>query len=162
MNNPIIVPMTISSSDTNLPMTVSNDDTTLAFSMDASVIVSPVRGVKGSAETEYRTGLVSLSPADIGVDTSSFATRDELPTATSDLVNDSGFITGSQVPANEEDPSVPSWAKQANKPTYTASEVHALPDTTIIPTVPTNVSAFTNDAGYLTLSTLPVWDGSIT
>lgn len=69
MNNPIIVPMTISSSDTNLPMTVSNDDATIAFSMDASVIVSPVRGVKGSAETEYRTGLVSLSPADIGVDT---------------------------------------------------------------------------------------------
>lgn len=28
--------------------------------------------------------------------------------------------------------------------------------------IPTNVSSFTNDAGYLTLSTLPVWDGSIT
>ena len=32
--------------------------------------------------------------------------------------------------------------------TYT--DVGALPNTTIIPTVPTNVSAFTNDAGYLT------------
>lgn len=31
-----------------------------------------------------------------------------------------------------------------------ASDVHALPDSTVIPTVPTNVSAFTNDAGYLT------------
>ena len=30
-----------------------------------------------------------------------------------------------------------------------------------IPTVPTDVSAFNNDAGYLTLSTLPVWDGSL-
>lgn len=30
------------------------------------------------------------------------------------------------------------------------------------PTVPTNVSAFNNDAGYLTLATLPIWDGSVT
>ena len=30
-----------------------------------------------------------------------------------------------------------------------------------IPTVPTNVSAFTNDAGYLTLSTLPIYDGTV-
>ncbi len=30
-----------------------------------------------------------------------------------------------------------------------------------IPTVPTNVSAFNNDAGYLTLATLPIWDGGV-
>ena len=89
---------------------------------------------------------------------------------------------------SETDPTVPSWAKQSSKPSYTASEVGALPDDTplfsgnyndlsnkptipaaqvqsdwnattgmgvilnkpTIPTVPTNVSAFTNDAGYLT------------
>jgi hypothetical protein len=50
----------------------------------------------------------------------------------------------------ETDPTVPDWAKAPTKPTYTASEVGALPDTTAIPTVPTNISAFTNDAGYLT------------
>ena len=32
----------------------------------------------------------------------------------------------------------------------TVESIGALPNTTIIPTVPTNVSAFTNDAGYLT------------
>lgn len=32
----------------------------------------------------------------------------------------------------------------------TALDVGALPDSTIIPTVPTNISAFTNDAGYIT------------
>lgn len=37
----------------------------------------------------------------------------------------------------------------------TAEEVHALPDTTPIPTVPTNVSAFNNDAGYITASDIP-------
>lgn len=30
------------------------------------------------------------------------------------------------------------------------------------PTVPTNVSAFTNDSGYLTLATLPIYDGTVT
>ena len=33
----------------------------------------------------------------------------------------------------ETDPTVPSWAKQQNKPTYTASEVGAIPDDTPIP-----------------------------
>lgn len=30
-----------------------------------------------------------------------------------------------------------------------------------IPTVPTNVSAFTNDSGYLTLGTLPIYNGEV-
>ena len=30
-----------------------------------------------------------------------------------------------------------------------------------IPTVPTNVSSFTNDAGYLTLATLPTYNGGV-
>ena len=32
-------------------------------------------------------------------------------------------------PIQETDPTVPAWAKQPEKPTYTAEEVHALPDT---------------------------------
>ena len=81
-----------------------------------------------------------------------------IPRKTSDLVNDKGFIT------QESDPTVPSWAKQPSKPGYTAQEVGALPSDTplfsgdyndlrnkpTIPTVPENVSAFNNDAGYLT------------
>ena len=42
-----------------------------------------------------------------------------IPTKTSDLTNDSGFITG----YTETDPTVPSWAKAATKPSYTKSEV---------------------------------------
>lgn len=70
----------------------------------------------------------------------------DIPTKVSDLTNDKGYITG----YTETDPTVPSWAKAATKPSYTASEVGALPADTVIPTVPTNVSAFTNDVGYLT------------
>lgn len=50
-----------------------------------------------------------------------------IPSKTSDLTNDSGFIS------SETDPTVPSWAKASSKPTYTASEVGALPDDTSIP-----------------------------
>lgn len=82
-----------------------------------------------------------------------------IPTNTSDLNNDSGFIS------QETDPTVPSWAKQSSKPTYDYSEIQNTPSLAsvatsgdyddllnkpTIPVVPTNVSAFNNDAGYLT------------
>ena len=49
-----------------------------------------------------------------------------IPTKVSDLSNDSGFITG----YTETDPTVPAWAKAESKPSYSASEVGALPDST--------------------------------
>lgn len=62
-----------------------------------------------------------------------------IPSKTSDLINDSGFIT------TEADPTVPSWAKASTKPSYTASEVGALPDDTDIPS---KISDLTNDMVY--------------
>lgn len=46
----------------------------------------------------------------------------------------------------EDDPTVPSWAKQPNKPTYTASEVGALPSSTKIPS---KVSDLDNDSKFI-------------
>ena len=46
-----------------------------------------------------------------------------IPTKVSDLTNDSGYLT------TESDPTVPEWAKSPSKPTYTAAEVGARPDT---------------------------------
>lgn len=60
-----------------------------------------------------------------------------------DDINNAGYLTS----YTETDPTVPSWAKQATKPKYTASEVGALPDTTVIPS---KTSQLTNDSGYLT------------
>ena len=51
--------------------------------------------------------------------------KEGIPTKVSDLTNDSGFITG----YTETDPTVPGWAKSPSKPTYTATEVGARPDT---------------------------------
>ena len=64
-----------------------------------------------------------------------------VPTAISDLNNDLGYLT------EESDPTVPSWAKQAQKPVYTASEVGALPASTKIPA---KVSDLTDDSGHYT------------
>jgi hypothetical protein len=51
----------------------------------------------------------------------------------------------------ETDPTVPAWAKSPNKPTYTAQEIGALPDTTQIPTESTVADwGFTKNAGTIT------------
>lgn len=53
------------------------------------------------------------------------ATVEDLPTEES-LLN-SGFTKNALTAYTETDPTVPAWAKATNKPTYTASEVGALP-----------------------------------
>ena len=72
---------------------------------------------------------LTLTGAATGVYDGSSAVRitiPDSPSKTSELVNDSGFITE----YTESDPTVPSWAKQLTKPTYTASEVGAEPSGT--------------------------------
>ncbi len=78
-----------------------------------------------------------------------------IPTNISAFNNDAGYLTS----YTETDPTVPSWAKQSTKPTYTANEVGALPDTT---TIPTKTSDLTNDSGFITSytetdPTVPAW-----
>lgn len=51
--------------------------------------------------------------------------------------------------AQENDPTVPAWAKQSEKPSYTADEVGALPASTKIPA---KTSEITNDSGYITIA----------
>ena len=71
-----------------------------------------------------------------------------IPTTTGELTNNSGFITIEDVAANY----VPQTRKVNNKEldtdiTLTASDVGALPDSTV---VPTKTSQLTNDSGFLT------------
>lgn len=124
----------------------------------------PVESVNG------QTGVVALTASDVGAipsgttiptktsdltNDSGFITSAVVPTKTSDLTNDSGYITG----YTETDPTVPSWAKASSKPTYTASEVGALPSSTVIPS---KTSDLTNDSGFITGytetdPTVPAW-----
>ena len=105
---------------------------------------TPIKGVDYFTEADIQSIVEQVTPPEI--DLSDYAHKNEIPTKISDLTNDEGFISS----YTETDPTVPAWAKQPDKPTYTANEVGALPADTVIPTVPTNVSDFVNDAGYLT------------
>lgn len=66
---------------------------------------------------------------------------------TTQWVNKPSGSTSTGGITEEIDPTVPEWAKQPTKPTYTAHEVGALPDTTKIPS---KTSDLQNDSGFLT------------
>ena len=68
--------------------------------------------------------LQSTKPTYTAVEVGALPNTTVIPSKTSDLINDSGFITG----YTETDPTVPSWAKASTKPTYTASEIGGLLD----------------------------------
>lgn len=130
---------------TELPANVS------AFTNDAGYLInsdlapyalaSSLPTKVSQLENDSKFATVSQVPtktSDISND-SGFITIESVPTKTSELENDSDFATVSQIPtkvselqndsgylSEETDPTVPSWAKQPNKPTYTASEVGAL------------------------------------
>lgn len=71
-----------------------------------------------------------------------------IPSHTSDLTNDSGFIS------NESDPTVPSWAKEPTKPTYTFDEVGAQQEPLIIiATKISNTDYYQLDKTVLEIST---------
>lgn len=69
-----------------------------------------------------------------------------IPSKTSQLTNDSGFVNAT-------------GAANASPVQSVNGQTGAV--TLTIPTVPTNVSSFNNDAGYLTLSTLPIYNGGV-
>ena len=129
------------------------------------------------------------------IDLTAYAKTADVPTKTSELENDSGFVATSELAAElagKQDiisdlatirsgaakgatalQSVPNSyrtaeaqdaidAEKQDRITPTNKLAYSLiSGTPTIPTVPTNVSAFTNDAGYLTLATLPKYEGVV-
>lgn len=74
-------------------------------------------GVKAPAKTSETVKVVV--DADGFLYTKDYAEKSAIPTKVSQLQNDSNFLT------KESDPTVSEWAKQPQKPTYTADEVGA-------------------------------------
>ena len=78
----------------------------------------------------------------------------------------SSFLT------SETDPTVPSWAKASNKPSYSYSEISGTPSLATVatsgdyddlinkPTIPTNVSDLNNDSGFITSESDPIFTAS--
>lgn len=155
--------------------------------------VTPVKGVdyfdgeKGDKGDSYE-----ITEADYDAIADLTATKVVVPSKTSELINDSGFINSSYHDSTkqdtindlsairsgaalgatalqsftETDPTVPSWAKAATKPKYTASEVGALPSNTPLfsgdyndlankPSIPSKTSDLTNDSDFITSSDIP-------
>lgn len=82
-------------------------------------------------------------------DKGDYALKSELPTKTSELTNDSGYIT------EEQDPTVPSYVKNITEENITSwnnksNFSGSYNDLTNKPTIPTSTSQLTNDSDYTT------------
>lgn len=117
---------------------VSNGNPNIEFPLETELYLVPSGAESGNLYDEYIwvNGAWELFGS-ANIDLTGYATQA--------WVSQQGYLSS----FTETDPTVPAWAKAATKPTYTAVEVGALPADTQIPTVPTNISAFTNDANYL-------------
>ena len=92
----------------------------------AGVAEIDLTGKADAAHTHTKsqiTDFPSLATVATTGDYDDLTDKPTIPTKVSDLSNDSGFIT------TETDPTVPSWAKQASKPSYTFSEIGSKPTT---------------------------------
>ncbi len=80
-----------------------------------------------------------------------------IPTNVGELTNDANYITLEQVPAqvNADWNATEGAAQILNKPELFSGDYNDLTNKPTIPTVPTNVGAFTNDAGYITAEEVP-------
>ena len=107
---------------------------------------------------------VNLDGTNLVLSFNTDAGADEITVDLSSIIDLGNYYTKDEVDQAINDidiPNVPEWALAEQKPTYTANEVGALSADTVIPTVPTNISAFTNDAGYLTTETEPQFNASV-
>lgn len=145
---------------TELPTKTSQLTNDSGFIKASEAPVQSVDGKTGAVTTEavkYTTQSLSNAQkqqarTNIGAGTSSFSGsyndlsgKPTIPSATSDLDNDSGFITDADVP-------VKSVNGKTDAVNLTATDVGALPNTTEIPT---KTSDITNDSGYITAADVP-------
>lgn len=89
-----------------------------------------------------------IAVKEVGIDgkPTDFEAKDMIGGASTEEIKEAVGAYMQEHPFEETDPTVPDWAKQPEKPTYTAEEVGALPDNTKIPT---KTSELENDSGFL-------------
>ena len=130
-----------------------------AYKGHVSFVVCAVKSATdGTTKNEWNTTLNKECKVLEGLEVSEQIAQENPDIIEYILANLGGSVSAEQIataveeymsahPFTETDPTVPDWAKQPEKPTYTASEVGALPDTTKIPS---KTSDLQNDSGFLT------------
>ena len=117
-------------------------------------------GFSGDYNDLTNTPTIPTVPANVSAFTNDagYITMDSvpaIPTNVSAFTNDAGYLTN----YTETDPVFNAWDKDyddlTNKPTLFSGDYNALTNLPTIPTVPTDISSFNNDAGYITSADIP-------
>ena len=130
----------------------ANEDTSIYFAVEAKnkdkVEVFRTRPATGKAKETIDTDKeIEETYADVILDLISRVDTLEKEPISEEQIEKSVKSYLQKNPIEETDPTVPEWAKAEEKPTYTAEEVGALPDTTEIPE---NLSDLKEDAEHRT------------
>lgn len=116
----------------------ANEDTSIYFAVEAKnkdkvevFRTSPATGkAKETIDTDKE---IEETHADVILDLISRVDTLEKEPISEEQIEKSVKSYLEKNPIEETDPTVPAWAKEEEKPTYTAEEVGALPNTTVIP-----------------------------
>lgn len=132
----------------------ANEDTSIYFAVEAKnkdkvrvFRTSPATGkAKETIDTDKE---IEETHADVILDLISRVDTLEKEPISDEKIEKSVKSYLEKNPVEETDPTVPAWAKAEEKPTYTAEEVGALPDTTEIPK---NLSDLEEDTTHRTVT----------
>jgi hypothetical protein len=132
----------------------ANEDTSIYFAVEAKskdkVEVFRTRPATGNAKETIDTDKeIEETHADVILDLISRVDTLEKEPISEEQIEKSVKSYLEKNSIEETDPTVPAWAKEEEKPTYTAEEVGALPDTTEIPK---NLSDLQDDAEHRTVT----------
>ena len=116
----------------------ANEDTSIYFAVEAKnkdkVEVFRTSPATGKAKETIDTDTeIEETHADVILDLISRVDTLEKEPISEEQIEKSVKSYLEKNPIEETDPTVPTWAKEKEKPTYTAEEVGALPSTTVIP-----------------------------
>jgi uncharacterized protein (TIGR02145 family) len=132
----------VSSDESNIIVTVTDSAGTHQYAIPTTTSGGGVTQQNADWNSESGVTMILNKPTKVSAFTNDagYITKDSIPTKVSVFTNDAGYLTS----YTETDPTVPAWAKEANKPVYNYSEIQNTPDMSSYLTSETDPSV--NDA----------------